>query len=356
MHEERMLCVLWWIGILSFIQLARCDARTRITLVDKDLRVYEKDDVSVTCTFIIDQMGIIPVFIWENPRFVSYIVPSRSDEIYLYTCQPCGISVTDSSSTLILNNVTLKDDGEIRCRITDYTYSSDTGRFHDNYTDTGTLTVLVPPKLVLQSPDVYIREYDDVTITCTAGKAKPAITKMWVSVGDAIEPVGFTTQQNGDIVTYAHSCALSFATTRAQNGKRVSCIVEWEGERVAESSKSLMNVVWPLESPENLVVNPGAESCVVEWKKDRNARSVAVCHTLVSSGQQCTEAEPGYVITGLRAGVSYTIWLQASNEIGSIESDSHNCTPMEATITSSEGRNVEGIVAYAFLMYMIIII
>ena len=202
-------------------------------------------------------------------------------------------------------------------------------------------SIYVEPVLSVNVKEDWIAENDSATITCSTLRVKPSVTIMTIKINNCYRVISEEIQVNAteEDKTFANSFSVSIPVTRSDNGKKVSCKAMWKGSvktKTISSNAETLRVVWPADTPEDIKVVSGIESCNVSWRSDPNAKSVTICHEPSSGGQQCTRLTATeslrYKIVKLDPDESYSIWMYASNELGSSDNTTkQQCIPQAST-------------------------
>ena len=376
----RTMWIFWCLWILLIIQSCNGNGDTNFAIerVGSDvLNVSEGDDVTMTCSYDInyDSLNITSgavVFTWfenvtsdepsanqyrqltgdKSKIIMSYALADNRDtfDIDSYGGSTRFIERTDTSSSLTIQNVQSVHDGPYFCAI----YTEAISNAFALASDYVNLAVFVEPKLKVYVDD-WIVENVSASITCSAQTVKPSVSSMVIKISnERVKGKQYQIEETkNEDKTFKNSFSASFPVTRSDNGKRVSCEATWNGRMEMKtfiSNTETLRVVWPIDTPKDIRVKPGIESCSVRWRNDPNERWVTICHEPSPLGQQCTTLTATvslrYKIIELDTGENYSVWMSASNELGSSGNTlKQQCIPLAtrargtATSTASSLKN-----------------
>ena len=340
------------------------DPNFAIARVGSDtLSVLEGDNVTMTCSFTVnyeqlnilsglvqftwfenvmsDELSVNQYYQYKNKIIWSYYLAENRDIFNIDSSEGSTrfIERNHNSSSLMIQNVQSVHDGSYVCAI----YTAAVPQSPPIIaSDQITLSIHVEPELKVSVEKDWIAENDNVTITCSTPRVKPSVTSMVIKIVNTsrVESEQIQINETDEDKTFANSFSASVNVTRSDNGKRVSCEAIWsspEENKTISSNTETLRVVWPVDTPENFRVEAWAESCIVTWTRDPNTNNVTVCHNSASSLTNCVkEKENSYIISGLTPDGEYSVWVYASNELGSSKSTAEKmCTPLAITITST---------------------
>ena len=255
MPPNRIIWIFWCLWILSVTQLCNADQYINITAEEPKSVVKEEGQaVTWTCQFSVNETiprGVYSFWWLENTTqetlidiniaeygirkhkegraMSSYSLPAT--EIKIQGCTECSIDKTNQSSSLNLENIHIHDEGPYICLIE--TSFIPVLPFYSRY-DSFYLTVLVPPKLGVETSDDSIPENDIVTVTCTVPRVKPNITDAWIAIDNNKQidsELSIETRPNHDKTSNV-MCTFNIEAKRRYKGKKVTCHVDWNGGKV----------------------------------------------------------------------------------------------------------------------------
>ena len=165
----------------------------------KELVKKEREDATMTCSFLLNRtaephLSNIARFSWiynvgqtELQPFAKYCNERSIACFFLHQQQPISfkdrsyeIIKTDNSSSLIIDNLTVGDEGPYYCHL----YQEFTVNNQIVF-DTFNLTILVPPEdLKLKVAEEYVQNNESATFICSVPRVKPNVTEMKIQVGD----------------------------------------------------------------------------------------------------------------------------------------------------------------------------
>ena len=368
MSSCRVMWIYWCLWIVLIIQSCNGNGDQNFTIAkmgSDTLNVSEGANVTMTCSYTINfgQLRITKgnvVFDWfENLRsdeinannyrntgafkLRKYNLASDDDRFDVDSSGGSTrfIERNGNSSSLTIQNVQSVHDGPYVCAIfTEAVPGSNPIIAADQIT----LSIYVEPELKNNVKENWTAENNSATVPCSTSRARPSVTSMVIKINNGNRADREQKQINvteREDKTFENSFSGSIPVTRSDNGKRVSCEAIWssleEENTTISSNKETLRVVWPVDTPMNFRVEAWAESCIVTWTRDPNTNNVTVCHNSASSLTNCVkEKENSYIISGLTPDAEYSVWVYASNELGSSNSTAEKmCTPLAITITSA---------------------